>query len=185
MPIVKPGKRPFAPWLLKHSAFSRGSQRNSGYADLLLTPLIDMFVILVVFLIMNFSATGELPIAAGIELPKASVTNEREQAPAIDISEESLSVEGFLVGAPRDLLSEESSGIPTLTEKLQELRKIEEMMSPGEPFKGNIIINCHKAIDFKLIRKVMSAASDAGYTNINFAVLQKGNGEAPASSVGN
>lgn len=174
MPVQKPGKRPFAPWLANHSAFTRGGNRRSGFADLLLTPLIDMFVILVVFLIMNFSATGELPIAAGIELPKASVSREREQAPAIDISNESISVDGQRVGNPQEIADAEEFNIPKLTELLQVLREREEMSNPGEPFKGNIIINCHKEVDFILIRKVMFAAADAGYTNVNFAVLQTG-----------
>ena len=118
---------------------------------------------------------------AGIELPKASVTLEREQAPAIDISTESISVEGYKVGHPQDIADSTDFRIPKLTEKLQDLRKVEEMMHPGEAFEGNIIINCHKDVDFVLIRKVMFAAADAGYTNVNFAVLQTGNGEESES----
>jgi biopolymer transport protein ExbD len=55
------------------------------------------------------------------------------------------------------------------------------MMHPGQPFKGQIVINAHKDIDFKIIRKVMMASAEAGYTAINYAVLtsRKG-GEAAA-----
>ena len=172
MPVTKPGKRPFAPWLKGHKALLGSQGRRSGLADLLLTPLIDMFVILVVFLIMNFSSTGELPIASGIVLPKASVELQREQAPALDITEESITVEGFKVGDTDDVRSDPDLRIPMLTDKLQELRKVEEMMHPGQPFKGTLIINSHKDIDFKVLRKVMFASADAGYTNINYAVLQ-------------
>lgn len=174
MPIKKPGKRPFAPWLKEHKALKGGMGRKSGIADLLLTPLIDMFVILVVFLIMNFSSTGDLPIAAGIILPKASVTLQREQAPSIDISQDTITVEGYKVGNTDDIRNDPDLRIAALTDKLQELRKVEEMMNPGQPFKGNLIINSHKDIDFKIIRKVMVAAADAGYVNVNYAVLQSG-----------
>jgi biopolymer transport protein ExbD len=69
-------------------------------ADLLLTPLIDMFVILVVFLIMNFSASGELvSISKDIQLPKAkTVTSELERAPIIQISANTVAIEGVKVG---------------------------------------------------------------------------------------
>jgi biopolymer transport protein ExbD len=57
------------------------------------------------------------------------------------------------------------------------------------PFKGQIIINCDKNIDFKLVRKVMFAAADAGYTAFNYAVLVTGaapgeGGEKPAEGGG-
>ncbi|MEL6189490.1 MAG: biopolymer transporter ExbD, partial [Myxococcota bacterium] len=163
-----------APWLKDHKALKGGTGRRMGAADLLLTPLIDMFVILVVFLIMNFSSTGDLPIAAGITLPKASITLQREEAVPIDISEESVTVQGHKVGDTEDILADPDLRIPDLTDKLQDLRKVSETLNPGKPFKGDLIINSHKDVDFKLIRKVMFAAADAGYTNVNFAVLQTG-----------
>lgn len=172
MPIKKPGKRPFAPWLKDHKALKGGAGRRKTDSELLLTPLIDMFVILVVFLIMNFSSTGDLPIAAGITLPRASVTLQRELAPSIDVSPDTVTVEGFKVGDTEDILNDPDLRIPALTDKLQDLRKVEEMMNPGQPFRGTLIINSHKEVDFKLVRKVMFASADAGYVNVNFAVLQ-------------
>jgi len=59
--------------------------KRSGAADLLLTPLIDMFVILVVFLIMNFSATGEID-GAVMQLPRARTTTMLERAPVIQVT---------------------------------------------------------------------------------------------------
>lgn len=178
MPIKKPEKRPFAPWLQEHKALTKGGKKHVQVADLLLTPLIDMFVILVVFLIMNFSATGELvSLSKDIQLPKAKKTAEMERAPIIQISANTVAVEGHKVGDSDELLREQDLRIPSLTDKLQEMRKIDEMMHPGQPFKGQIIINCDKNVDFKLVRKVMFAAADAGYTNINYAVLVMG-GEA-------
>ena len=77
-------------------------------------------------------------------------------------------------------MREEDLRIQDLTDKLQEMRKVDEMMHPGQPFKGQIIINCDKDIDFKLIKKVMYACSEAGYNDFNYAVLaggKKGGGE--------
>ena len=184
MPIKKPEKRPFAPWLKDHRALSKGKKKFAGQADLLLTPLIDMFVILVVFLIMNFSASGELvSISKDIELPKAHETKQLERAPIIQISAQTVAIEGQKVGNSEDLLQEDDLRIQDLTDKLQEMRRIDEMMHPGQPFKGQIIINCDKNIDFKLIKKVMYAASEAGYTSFNYAVLKAGqNGSSEAGS---
>ena len=184
MPVKTPGKHPFAPWLQDHRALTGKMGRHSGNSELLLTPLIDMFVILVVFLIMNFSASGELvSISKDIELPKATTVKEMERAPIIQISADTVAVEGIRVGDSEDILRDPDLRIQSLTDKLQEMRKVDEMMHPGQPFKGQIIINCDKAIDFKLVRKVMFAAGDAGYVNINYAVL-KSNPEAEGGEGG-
>lgn len=179
MPIKKPGKRPFAPWLQESKTLQGHGKKITSVADLLLTPLIDMFVILVVFLIMNFSATGELvSLSRDIQLPKATVTDEIERAPIIQISANTVAIEGVKVGDSEDILKDPDLRIPELTDKMQEMRKIDEMMHPGQPFKGQVIINADKSIDFKLVRKVMFAASDAGYINFNYAVLTAGKGGA-------
>ena|SRR5688572_11066706 len=175
MPIKKPGKRPFAPWLQDSKTLQGHGKKLTANADLLLTPLIDMFVILVVFLIMNFSASGELvSLSRDIQLPQASVTDELERAPIIQISANTVAIEGVKVGDSEDILKDPDLRIPELTDKMQEMRKIDEMMHPGQPFKGQVIINADKNIDFKLIRKVMFAATDAGYINFNYAVLTAG-----------
>lgn len=179
MPIKKPGKRPFAPWLQETASLKKGHKKHNGVSDLLLTPLIDMFVILVVFLIMNFSATGELVnISKDIQLPKAKATAMLERAPVIQISASTIAIEGFKVGDADEILRDPDLRVPTLTDKLQEMRKVDEMMHPGQPFKGQIVINADKEIDFKLIRKVMMASAEAGYTAINYAVLTTGGAAA-------
>ncbi|MEE2901571.1 MAG: biopolymer transporter ExbD [Myxococcota bacterium] len=175
MPIKKPGKKPFAPWLKDFKALSKGGKKHTKAADILLTPLIDMFVLLVVFLIMNFSATGELvTISKDIKLPKASTTKMLERAPIIQISAKTVAVEGFKVGDSDDIIKDEDLRVPQLTDKLQEMRKVDEMMHPGAQFKGQIIINADKDVEFKLVRKVMMASAEAGYTAINYAVLSVG-----------
>jgi biopolymer transport protein ExbD len=172
MTIKKPGKRPFTPWLQETAALKKGHKKHNAAADLLLTPLIDMFVILVVFLIMNFSATGELiNISKDIQLPKAKSIAQLERAPVIQISSQTVAIEGFKVGDSDEILRDPDLRVPTLTDKLQEMRKVDEMMHPGMPFKGQIVINADRLVDFKLIRKVMMASAEAGYTAINYAVL--------------
>ena len=85
MPIEKPGKRPFAPWARRRRG--QGERRVRASADLLLTPLVDMLVILAVFLLMSFSHYGELIcLCREIDLPWATVTGDLERAPIIRIT---------------------------------------------------------------------------------------------------
>lgn len=182
MPIVKPGHR-VSPRLQKSKIFGKGAHgRKGGFADLLITPLVDMFVIIVIFLLQNFSATGDiLFMSKEITLPDANNGKEIDRAPVVQISNETIMLEGEQITLVADIGRDEYWNIPALEEKLRDLKKRYEFIHSSDPsggFKGDINIQAHKEVQFKAIKRVMYSANQAGYFNINFAVMQ-GNGPAP------
>jgi hypothetical protein len=85
MAIQAPGKR-FGKRLEHSKVFGHGGVggHKNVNADLNVTPLVDMFVILVLFLIANFSATGEiLSMQKDIQLPEAANTLGLTFAPTV------------------------------------------------------------------------------------------------------
>ena len=193
MPIEIPGKR-YGKRLQNSKVFGHGAHhRKSIYADLLITPLVDMFVIIVLFLIANFSATGEIiNMTKDIQLPTASHVKELEIVPVIMVSNTEVVVDGSLVGRVDDLTRGDMLNILELEDKLREKKKTFEdlhgLANDGQVFKGDINIQAHKEVPFKIIKRIMFSCTTAGYNNINFAVLNgtaKGNkdkeGEAQAA----
>src|SRR5579871_1650058 len=105
MAIQVPGKR----WgkRLEKSKVCGGGHHKSIYADLLITPLVDTFVIIVLFLIANFSATGEvLMMTKEIQLPEASHVQDVEMVPVVMVSNEQVVIEGQVIGRVEDLVRE-------------------------------------------------------------------------------
>lgn len=189
MPIKIPGKR----WgkRLEHSkvfGHGGGHGKKQTYADLLITPLVDMFVIIVLFLIANFSATGEvLMMTKDIQLPEAFNVQEIELAPVVLVSNTDIVVSGTAVGRVEDLTKDEYLNIPALEEKLRELKKqyedLHAMAKDTEgSFKGDVNIQASKDVQFKVIKRVLYSCATAGYTNLNFAVLTKGGTEGQPST---
>jgi biopolymer transport protein ExbD len=180
MGIEIPGKR----WgkRLQHSkVFAHGGHgKKTTYADLLITPLVDMFVIIVLFLIANFSATGEvLMMSRDIQLPEAFNVTEIEMAPVVMVSSTDIVVSGTAIGRVEDLTKDEYLNIPALEEKLREMKKQYEDLhalakDTDGSFKGDVNIQAHKDVQFKVIKRVLYSCATAGYSNLNFAVLQKG-----------
>jgi biopolymer transport protein ExbD len=184
--IQVPGKR-YGKRLSKMKIFAGGHGKKSGFADLLITPLVDMFVIIVLFLIANFSATGEvLMMRKDISLPEAANVKEVEMVPVVLISGTDVSVSGQVVATVDDLDREEALNVPALEEKLREMKKQYEDLrgAGGEAFKGDINIQGDKQVPFKRLKKIMYACATAGFGNINFAVLGVGDaaGEPTASA---
>lgn len=176
MGIQAPGKR-YGKRLAHSKIFGHGLHGSkSVYADLNVTPLVDMFVILVLFLIANFSATGEiLAMQKDIQLPEASNTDELQLAPSIAISKEEVLLSGALIGRVDDLTREDYLNIPALEEKLRDLKKQFEDLhaAAGDQggFKGDVNIQADKNVTFKIVKRVMFSCASAGYGNIAFATL--------------
>lgn len=184
MAIQTPGKR-FGKRLEHSKVFGHGAHgKKSIYADLLITPLVDTFVIIVLFLIANFSATGEvLMMTKDIQLPEAANVKEIELAPVVMISNDQVVVDGNVIGRVDDLTRQEFMNIPALEERLQTMKKqFEELHAMAKDtentFKGDVNIQANREVQFKIIKRVMVSCASAGYNNINFAVLSKGGGGA-------
>lgn len=141
----------------KHNKWKRGI-----VADLLLTALIDAFSILVIFLLMSFSSTGDiLYISKSMELPKARLAEVLERNPIIKIEDGQLFVEGKI---------QTQEG---LIATLLELRKGFQDTHPGQEYPGIVTIQADRKIKYEFLNQVVLAASHAGYSDIRFAVLMK------------
>ena len=131
-------------------------------ADLLLTALIDAFSILVIFLLMNFSSTGEiLMVGKNQELPKARLAEVLERNPVIKIDEGQIFVEDKVVDAK------------SITGELLELRKKFQELHPNEAFPGIATIQADRRVKYDLLNQVILGMNQAGYSDIKFAVVLK------------
>jgi biopolymer transport protein ExbD len=176
--IARPGPR-----LKVHAplSFVRAGSGNkkSGYAELNLTSMVDMLTILVVFLLQTFSASGELlTVQKNIVLPEAQNFTDLEQAPIIAVSKDSVTLDGRPVADAGELNAENTADwkITKLHDELVTLKNNYKLLHPSDEFKGMVIVQADRNVDFKVVKKVMYSCSMAGYQNVNFAIQQKGKG---------
>ena len=178
MAIVTPGKRPgdrIAASRVFGKKFARG--KKQGYASLMLTSLVDMFTIIVIFLLMNFSANGEvLYMSKDIKLPDAYHGAQLERAPVISVSNDSVTFDGRMLISTADLAKGDVLNVPELEDALRdEKRRYEQIHAndPDHPFKGLVNVQADRRIAFKVIKRVMFACNQSGFGNINFAALSR------------
>lgn len=178
MSIKAPGKHFYSDSPVKAMINWRKTRRHrkSVVASLMVTPMIDIFAVLTLFLLANFSASGEiLFMQKDIKLPKATKSSDIERAPVVTISKNKIALEGEDVGESFigrvDQLSEKNWEIEKLSLKLLSIKKV-YYDDKGLKFPGAIIIQADKDLEFLLIKRVMFTCTQAGYYNINFAVLK-------------
>lgn len=186
MGIKVPGKR-YGKRLEHSKVFGHGAAHGAkpNNSELNVTPLVDMFVIMVLFLIANFSATGEvLMMTKDIQLPEAKNIEEIVVLDVIQVSGEAVLIGGDVIARVEDITREEYLNIPPLEEKLRTMRTGWENLhaGTGDTFKGEIMIQGHKEVPFSVLKRVMYSAATAGYGNINFAVLSAGGDPAATAS---
>jgi biopolymer transport protein ExbD len=145
-------------------------------ASLNLTSMVDFMSVIVIFLLMNFSADGDLSQnAADIVPPEASAAEELKRLPIIAISENEITLEGVRVESSRAVLAaDDDYTLPRLAEALKREQDNFKAIRKGEEFKGEIIIQADEKIPYKLIRRVFGAAARAGYGNIAYMVRMAG-----------
>src|SRR5260221_6460523 len=178
MAIVTPGKRPgerVAASKVFGKKFLRG--KKQGYATLMLTSLVDMFTIIVIFLLMNFSANGEvLYMSKDIKLPDAYHGAQLERAPVISVSGEAVTFDCRMLLQTADMEKGDVLNVPALEDALRdEKRRYEQIHAndPDHPFRGLVNVQADRRIPFKVIKRVMFACNQSGFGNINFAALSR------------
>jgi len=190
MPIVQPGKRP-AKRLQKSKVFGGKLMhgRKTVNAELNVVPMVDMMTMLVIFLLQQFSATGEvLYMQKDIKLPEAQHGQTIEVAPVIAISSEHVVVTGQKVADVRELEADQLLNIQPLEERLRDEKKRWDFIHQNDPdrdksWKGDVNIQADVKVPFRILKRVMFSAAQAGYYNVNFATLEAA-GSAPGPAPG-
>lgn len=178
MPIKLPKRRPaFQPLnRLRSGSFAGGKKGLMGALNL--TAMVDMFTVIVIFLLQQFASSGELLfLQKDLKLPEAHEAEElSDRGPVVTLFENKVLWEGKPV-ANLEELDEAEPGIPGLIEKLEGVREREQKLygrKEGEPFKSHVIIQSDKSTDFQLVRKTIYSVNQAGWVHINFAVVGLG-----------
>jgi biopolymer transport protein ExbD len=187
MPIHKPDKillHRIPLEFVKNSV--AGGGRKSVDHEIPLIPFIDFLIVLVVFLLMSFAASGELVAQSPtIQMPTASNTDTLEIAPIVAVDSQVLTLDGNRVGDTQTLAgASDMERIEPLVQELERQKRNWAVLHPNDPFDGRVIIQADDDIDFRVIKKVMFSAAQAGYTNINFAVNAAGEASAEGGDEG-
>ena len=149
-----------------------GGQRGVN-PPLNLTSMIDYLVTVVVFLLMSFSASGEIPVDKNVKLPKAENTLDMVEAPMISINGSQVMVDGTAAGSTRAI--EEAGRLQRVDELfniLKSKRELWKSTSAGKPFPGVCVLQVDQAVPALVVKSVFQTAAFAGYPNVSFMVGQ-------------
>ena len=146
-----------------------------------LTALMDVFTILVFFLLVNSASTEVLETPKQITLPASVVEEKPRETVVIFVSPTEITVQGEPVALVAEILATEKQNIEPIAERLAEVsRNIIGLKTQTVAERKEVTILADRSVPFNVVKKVMSTATSEGYGRISLAVLQKAS-ETPGS----
>jgi len=141
-------------------------------ASLNMVSLMDIFTILVFFLLVSSGEEEALTSSKAIQLPESTSQQIPKKSIVITVNDKHILLQGRSVVLVKSVLRQKSTIIPELQKQLS--RYANRAMRLAKNKKGlKVTILGDKKIQFKLLKKIMVTCSNANYTNISLAVLQK------------
>lgn len=152
----------------------RRHDRGKQGTALNLVSLMDIFTILVFFLLVNSSDVEVLPNAKEIQLPESIAEEKAKETVVILIGDEDIIVQGTPVAKVADVMARNGNDIPELRQALLSQNDRVLRREAEDDIAGReVTIMGDKDISYRLLKKVMATCTESEYGQISLAVLQK------------
>jgi biopolymer transport protein ExbD len=147
--------------------------RNQSMVDMNLVSLIDIFTILIFFLLSNSAEVQALATSKSVRLPESVASKDPKDTIVIAVSDQDILVQGRQVASVPDAMAASGDSIPALRDELQLQARHAPVRDHADAAPQAVTILGDKAIPFQLLRKVMVSCAQANYADVSFAVQRK------------
>ena len=162
----------------------RMARNRRKIAKMNLTSLMDVFTILVFFLLVNSGSVEVMEAPKTIVLPESMVESKPRETVVILVSEVEVIVQGKLVMQVADILNSAGPTIEPITNRLAELQGNiigHATQTAAETLEVTILAD--KAVPFNVVQKIMTTCTGQGYYHVSLAVIQKPSKASQASTI--
>lgn len=152
----------------------RRHERSKKGGALNLVSLMDIFTILVFFLLVNSSEVETLPNARDIQLPESIAEEKAKETVVVLIGDEDILVQGQPVAKVDEVLASRGNDIPALRQALlAQNDRVLRRAAESDIAAREVTIMGDKDISYRLLRKVMATCTASDYGQISLAVMQR------------
>ncbi|ARU57374.1 biopolymer transport protein [Oleiphilus messinensis] len=136
-----------------------------------LVSLMDIFTILVFFLMVNSSDVQVLQQDSSVKLPVSIAEQAPKETLIIKVTPEDIIVQGRRVAGIQEVLSQSQDIVAGLKAELEyQAQKTGVAINPESGQGGFITIMGDKNISYAVLKRIMSTCVEAQYTQISLAV---------------
>jgi biopolymer transport protein ExbD len=149
--------------------------RNKGKPPgLSLTSLMDVFTILVLYLLVNQGSGADIDPPKTIKIPDSVVETSPRQTVVMTVSDTAVYIQGEAIVSIADVLASKQDYIEPVRQEMVRVKELAESQGiQAAANKTEVTILADRGVPFKILKKLMSTSSSAGYEKISLAVNQK------------
>jgi len=147
--------------------------RNKTMVDMNLVSLIDVFTILIFFLLSNSGGVEILPSPKAVQLPESVSEKSPRENLIVVVSGSEILVDGRKVANVADVLAMEGDLIAPLKAELDLQANRQVIRKENEAQSKQLTIMGDKDIPYRLLRKIMVTSARANFSDVSFAVRQR------------
>jgi biopolymer transport protein ExbD len=153
----------------------RMSRKRTIVTKMNLTSLMDVFTILVFFLLVNSGSVEVLDAPKDVKLPESMAQEKPRETVVIFVSPEEVLVQGELVAYTADILdTTNKASVGPVMARLAELSGSVVGVATKEIAKSQeVTILADKSVPFIVIKRIMTTCTGEGYEKVSLAVVQK------------
>ena len=152
----------------------RMSRNRVKITKMNLTSLMDVFTILVFFLLVNSGSVEVVEAPKDVKLPESIVESKPRETVVISISAEEVLVQGKLVAFVEDILNDTENAIEPINARLAELKEsVIGINTKTVAASQEVTILADRSVPFTVVKTVMSTCTAEGYENVSLAVVQR------------
>ena len=147
--------------------------RNKTMVDMNLVSLIDVFTILIFFLLSNSGGVEILPSPKAVQLPESVSEKAPRENLIVVVSGSEILVDGRKIANVADVLAMEGDLIAPLKAELDLQANRQVIRKENEAQSKQLTIMGDKDIPYRLLRKIMVTSARANFSDVSFAVRQR------------
>jgi biopolymer transport protein TolR len=151
----------------------RHHARSRLLTGLNMVSLMDIFTILVFFLLVNSSDVEILPSVKAVKLPESVAEKLPKQTVVIVVNDTDILVQGRKVASVSEILTSDGELIGPLKTELDYQASRDKTVGNTGAAGHAITIMGDKEIPYRLLKKIMVTCVRAKYDNISLAVVKK------------
>ena len=151
----------------------RSHRRATSSSKLNLVSLMDIFTILVFFLMVNSSDVQVLESKKSIKLPDSIAEKKPPETLVVMVNAKEILLQGRKLANVSDVMAREGNVIAELDKELRYQASRKPLTDEAKKKKGrDITIMGDKAVPYKLLKKIMITCAQGEYQNISLAVTK-------------
>jgi biopolymer transport protein ExbD len=163
----------------------RHHARHKAGGGLNLVSLMDIFTILVFFLLVHSGDAEVLQSSTEVELPESISETKPRETVVVLVTHDEVLVQGEVVSRVTEIMARNALIIPELKAALQSQNdRVLSQDTREDTANREVTILGDRELPYSLLKKIMATCTDADYGQLSLAVMQKDPAGGQAGTVG-